>query len=514
MKQISIWVLSVSFFLITQVANSVDDGTRASLVEFLTGLSNNNGQPDPSFDWNLPSDPCKDNWKGVICDDKNNSLVILHVTALCNVQSLAVSLHVLNLTLNNISGEIQSDIVNCKQLTRLLLGGNQFSGNVPDSLAMLSNLKQLDISNNGFSGDLTGLARISGLTMFLAQNNQFTGEILEFDFSNLAKFNVSNNFFEAPIPDAKGKFPPSCYLGNPELCGDILQEKCPPSKKKSKGLSKNEILMFSGYIALALVIVALILCSLKKKKGEKVEAPSPNKVASVADVIDKPSATSTEYKTDVSRSEFSVILAESAFVSSSLVVLTSPAVSDLKFEDLLRAPAGLLGRGKHGNQKGQKFEWASRHTVAAKIAEALAFMHQELHGDGIAHGNLKSSDIMLKRNMEPCISEDGLMVVDRQEPSSSANVNGLQAMQQTKDSASNAFKADIYGFVVREEWTVEVFDESLISEDASEERMLNLLQVAIKCVNRYPEARPSINQVVSMINTIKEEEDKSLVHEP
>ena len=68
--------------------------------------------------------------------------------------------------------------------------------------------------------------------------------------------------------------------------------------------------------------------------------------------------------------------------------------------------------------------------------------------------------------------------------------------------------------VVRKEWTVEVFDKSLISEGGSEERMLNLLQVAIKGVNRSPEARASMNQVVSMINTIKEEENKSLVHEP
>ncbi|XVF14132.1 hypothetical protein REPUB_Repub09cG0031000 [Reevesia pubescens] len=626
MKQISIWVLSVLFFLIIHVTYSVDDEARASLVEFFSGLSNNKGQPDPSFGWNLTSDPCTDKWKGVTCDNKTHSLVkkivfdnsnllgFLNFTALCNVQSLSGSLNVLNLNLNNIGGEIQADIGNCKQLTHLILGGNQLFGNLPDSLGMLSNLKQLDISNNMFSGDLPGLARISGLTMFLAQNNQLTGEIPEFDFSNLDQFNVSNNFFQGPIPDEKGKFPASCYLGNPELCGEIVQRKCPPSKKKSKGLSKNEILMFSGYILLGLAIIALILCRLKRKKGEQVEARSPNKVASVDDVVEKPSVTSTEFKTDVSRSQISVNSGESALVSSSLVLLTSPSVNDLKFEDLLRAPAELLGRGKHGtlyrvifengmelavkrikdwtistedfkkrmqrldqakhpnvlpalafycskhekllvyeyqlngslftllhaNQNVRKFEWASRLGVAAKIAEALTFMHQELHGDGIAHGNLKSSNIMLKKNMEPCISEYGLMEVDPQESSSSANVNDLKGMLQTRNTASNAFKADIYGFgvillelltgklvkndgvdltswvhsVVREEWTVEVFDRSLISEGASEERMLNLLQVAIKCVNISPESRPSINQVVTMINTIKEEEEKSLVHEP
>ncbi|OMP06660.1 hypothetical protein CCACVL1_01483 [Corchorus capsularis] len=628
MKQISIWVVLVSFFLVTHLAYSVDDNVRQSLVEFLKGMSSN-GQIDPSFGWNLTSDPCKDNWKGVTCDNKTNNFVkkltldnsslsgFLDASTLCNLDSIASSLNVLNLTLNKIGGVIQADLGNCKQLTRLSLGGNQFSGNLPGSLAMLSNLKQLDISNNQFSGDLPGFGRITGLRMFLAQNNQLTGEIPEFDFDNLDQFNVSNNLFKGPIPADANRFPVSCFLGNPGLCGDILQIKCPLKKKKL--LSKDQILMYSGYAALALVIIValIIVCCLKKKKVEKVEAPSPkNKVASVDDVVvDKTSIlTSTEFKTDISRSEFS-LNSESALVSSSLIVLTSPTISDLKFEDLLRAPAELIGKGKHGTlyrvifengmvlavkrikdwtvstdefkkrmqrldqtkhpnvlpplafycskhekllvyefqqngslfallhgiPKGQNFDWASRLDVAAKIAEALAFMHRELQGDGIAHGNLKSSNIMLKKNMEPCISEYGLMTVDPQESSLDSNGNSLIAVQKTKDSASNAFKADIYCFgvillelltgrlvqsegveltswvqsVVREEWTVEVFDKSLISEVASEERMLNLLQVAIKCVNLSPEARPSIDQVVAMINTLKEEEDKSLIlYEP
>ena len=148
MKQISIWVLFVSFFLITHMENSVDDGVKAVLIEFLTGLSNNNGQPDPSFGWNLSSDPCKDKWKGVNCDDKTNGFVrklvldnsslsgFLNANALCNMPSLAATLKVLNFTLNNIGGGIQADIANCKQLTHLLLGGNQFAGNLPDSLAV------------------------------------------------------------------------------------------------------------------------------------------------------------------------------------------------------------------------------------------------------------------------------------------------------------------------------------------------------------------------------------------
>lgn len=112
---------------------------------------------------------------------------------------------------------------------------------------------------------------------------------------------------------------------------------------------KQSIVMFSGYIALGLVIIGLIICRLKKKKRERVEAPSPYKVASVDDIVDtKPSLTSTDIKTDTSKSDYSINSTESAFVPSSLVVITSPMISDLRFEDLLSAPAELLGRGKHG----------------------------------------------------------------------------------------------------------------------------------------------------------------------
>jgi len=41
-----------------------------------------------------------------------------------------------------------------------------------------------------------------------------------------------------------------------------------------------------------------------------------------------------------------------------------------------------------GSQSGHTLDWRSRLDVAAKIAEALAYMHEELGDSGIAHGNL------------------------------------------------------------------------------------------------------------------------------
>lgn len=150
-------------------------------------------------------------------------------------------------------------------------------------------------------------------------------------------------------------------------------------------------------------------------------------------------------------------------------------------------------------------------------------MHEQLQEDGIAHGNLKSTNILFNNKMEPCISE-----------------YGLKTDALGRNVACSTFKLDVYGYgvvllelltgksvqnngfdlaswvnsVVREEWSAEVFDRALISEGACEERMVKLLQVAHKCIDPSPNERPSSDQISAMINTIKEDEERSITTEP
>lgn len=48
----------------------------------------------------------------------------------------------------------------------------------------------------------------------------------------------------------------------------------------------------------------------------------------------------------------------------------------------------------------------------------------------------------------------------------------------------------------------------LNSQGASEERMVNLLKVASKCINRSPTDSPSMSEVAVVAITLKEEEEK------
>jgi len=57
---------------------------------------------------------------------------------------------------------------------------------------------------------------------------------------------------------------------------------------------------------------------------------------------------------------------------------------------------------------------------------------------------------------------------------------------------------------VREEWTSEVFDAELLRHQNVEEEMVQLLQLAIDCAAQYPDNRPSMPEVVSRIEDIRQ----------
>ncbi|XP_050213477.1 probable inactive receptor kinase At2g26730 [Mercurialis annua] len=236
MVRMSFLVLPIFIFLIIfPVSNSVEENVKQSLVQFMEKLSSGNGQNNPNWGWNMSSDPCKDIWVGVLCDsqlqtvrgivlDEFNFDGSLDVSSLCMVDSLAV----LSLRKNKISGLIPDEIGNCKSLTHLYLTENRLSGSIPEAISTLSNLKRLDISKNYLSGKIASLSGISSLASFLAQENQLTGKIPDFNFANLQEFNLSNNGLTGPIPDTLARFSAGSFYGNPGLCGYPLSA-CPPS---------------------------------------------------------------------------------------------------------------------------------------------------------------------------------------------------------------------------------------------------------------------------------------------
>ncbi|GJN34116.1 hypothetical protein PR202_gb22757 [Eleusine coracana subsp. coracana] len=209
------------------------------------------------------------------------------------------------------------------------------------------------------------------------------------------------------------------------------------------------------------------------------------------------------------------------------------------------ASSRSLGRSIESSQG--PVDWPTRLHIAAKVAEGMAFMHATLRGDGInstdnsisnssdeaaaadgpiAHGNLKTSNILFTAGMDPCISEYGVTTGPHQLPVTGgaaalqADVRAFGVVllelltgKATVAQGDGAELARWVAAVIREEWTAEVFDRALL-DGSNEQRMVRLLQVAMRCVDASPGAAPpTMREVSSMINAIREEDDRSISSE-
>lgn len=174
--------------------------------------------------------------------------------------------------------------------------------------------------------------------------------------------------------------------------------------------------------------------------------------------------------------------------------------------------------------------WEIRSGIALGAAYGLEYLH--LQGPNVAHGNIKSSNILLTKSNEARVSDFGLNHLVGP-PSSPTRVAGYRAPEVT-DPRKVSQKADVYSFgvlllelltgkapthsllneegidlprwvqsVVREEWTSEVFDLELLRYQNVEEEMVQLLQLAIDCTAQYPDNRPSISEVARRIQGLR-----------
>lgn len=334
-----------------------EDFRLLSLVKFMQSLSPDDSLiNDKGWGWNTSLDPCDDGWKGVTCDvgsrmirkvvlDGLNLTGTLDAGSLC--KGVGSTLFVVSLIGNQLKGEIPQEIALCDNLNHLYLTGNRFSGELPASLSHVKGLKRFDVSNNNFTGKLpSGIEKIPGMLSFLAQNNRISGNLPEFDLDRFEEFNVSNNELSGPIPRMGGHFRANSFLGNLDLCGKPLDKECPPTSSSNitlKNWSVHRYLIYAGYVLIGLVVIMIL--ALKLVSNMRRREPNMGDVRQNVSGGEDGSIKADDLKTSEYKSQYSM---ESGALSSVLVILDDRLAKGLKFEDLLRAPAELLGRGNHG----------------------------------------------------------------------------------------------------------------------------------------------------------------------
>jgi Leucine-rich repeat (LRR) protein len=151
-----------------------------------------------------------------------------------------LSLLSIDLSSNNLTGEIPKEIGHLIGLVSLNLSRNNLSGEIPSEIGNLVSLEFLDLSRNHFSGKIPPT-------------------ITQID--SLGKIDLSNNFLSGRIPFGRHfqTLDPSGFEGNLNLCGEPLVKKCPedmtsanPKRQKIHGEDDNSVFHQGFYMSLGL----------------------------------------------------------------------------------------------------------------------------------------------------------------------------------------------------------------------------------------------------------------------
>ncbi|CAH2061462.1 unnamed protein product [Thlaspi arvense] len=160
--------------------------------------------------WGNNSDCCY--WDGIRCDAKSGEVIELYLSCSClhgrfhsNTFQNFPFLSSLDLSRNDLYGQIPSSIGKLSHLTSLDLTSNHFSGQILSSIGTLSNLTSLALSDNQFSGQISSsIENLSILTSLTLSGNRFPGQISSSigNLSHLTSLDLSYNQFWGQIPSS------------------------------------------------------------------------------------------------------------------------------------------------------------------------------------------------------------------------------------------------------------------------------------------------------------------------
>ncbi|KAF5475277.1 hypothetical protein F2P56_007100 [Juglans regia] len=199
-----------------------------------------------------------------------------------------------------------------------------------------------------------------------------------------------------------------------------------------------------------------------------------------------------------------------------------------------------LAHALFGPEEGPvKLDWHTRQKICVGIARGLAFLHEESPLK-IVHRDIKTTNVLLDRELNPKISDFGLAKLDEEENTHiSTRVAGTIGYMAPEYALWGylTYKADVYSFgivalelvagknnmkfrptddfvclldwalVLQQKGNLMELVDPRLGSNFSKEEAARMVKVALLCTNPSPALRPTMSAVVSML------EGRTAVHE-
>ncbi|TQD79222.1 hypothetical protein C1H46_035260 [Malus baccata] len=472
------------------------------------------------------------------------------------VRTLQISGYV-QLSGNQLSGQLPADIGTMSNFSMINLGVNRFQGELPANIGQLP-LVVFNISRNNFSGQIPGeIGNIKCMQNLDMSYNNFSGTFpLSLNGLNeLSKFNISYNPLISGIIPSSGQlatFEKDSYLGNPLLQLPEFIDNSTYPENKIKGNPKKPTKS-----------AAHMVHSYSERAGH-----SPQD----ADILN---ATRNFSEDRIIGSGGFGTVYQGVLQDGRVVAVKKLQREGLEGEREFRAEMEVLsGNGfgwphpnlvtlhgwcLYGSEKILVYEymeggtledlisdrvrltWRRRVDVAVDVARALVFLHHECF-PAIVHRDVKASNVLLDKDGKARVTDFGLArIVDAGDSHVSTMVAGTvgYVAPEYGQTWQATTKGDVYSYGVLAmelatgrravdggeeclvEWARRVmgngrqgFNQSVIPvmlmgsglADGAEE-MCELLKVGIKCAAEAPQSRPNMKEVLAMLLKIYKDEN-------
>lgn len=377
----------------------------------------------------------------------------------------------MNLSNNQLSGPLPFSLSNFSSLQILLLSGNNFSGPIPPTIGELHQAVKIDFSGNSLTGEIPHqISNCIHLNYLDLSQNALSGSIPQ-DISNiriLNYLNLSRNHLNEAIPlsiglmkslttadfsfnNLSGKLPETgqfsvfnatSFVGNPQLCGSILNNPC--NLTATANISAKSHNAFKLVFALGLLMCSLVFATaaiVKAKSFKKNSSNSWKMTAfqkldfSVSDVLEcvkdgnvigrggagivyhgkMPNGVEIAVKKLLGFNSINShdhgFKAEIRTLGNirhryivKLLAFCSNKDTNLLVYEYMRN--GSLGEALHG-KKGGFLSWSLRYKIAMDSAKGLCYLHHDC-SPLIVHRDVKSNNILLNSSFEAHVADFGL----------------------------------------------------------------------------------------------------------